>query len=108
MTVEPKIAPKVNISVQRPRRAEAHMLLGHTLAAMGNWHAAREELETWASLQPWSGQAQVEVAQANCRLGDFLGAQERLNFALKNTICDAAEVRARLADLHGRAGEFLN
>ena len=91
-----------------PRRAEAHMLLGHTLAAMGRWRAARAELETWASLQPWCGQAQVEVAQANCRLGDYAGAQARLQYALSNSICDVEEVRARLRDLHGRASRFLN
>jgi len=96
------------VLANRPKRAEAHMLLGHTYAAMGSWRDARMELETWASLEPWSGQAQIEVAQAECRLGDYTGAQSRLQFALANSICDVEEVRARLKDLHGRAAQFLN
>jgi tetratricopeptide (TPR) repeat protein len=92
----------------RPRRAEAHMLLGHALAAKGDWRSARPELETWASLQPWSGQAQIEVAQARSRLGDYAGAQMSLEYALAHSICDVAEVKARLNDLHGRAARFLN
>ncbi|HLJ54554.1 MAG TPA: tetratricopeptide repeat protein, partial [Chthonomonadaceae bacterium] len=91
-----------------PRRPEARMLLGHTLAGMGRWRAARTELETWASLQPWSGQAQIEVAQADCRLGDYAGARAKLEFALAHSICDVDEVNARLKDLHGRAAAFLN
>ncbi len=92
----------------KPRRAEAYMLFGHTYAAMGRWKEAQGELETWASLQPWSGQAHVEVAQAKSRLGDYSGARASLEYALSNSICDVQEVRARLNDLHGRASRFLN
>jgi len=92
----------------RPQRAELHMLLGHTLASMGRWRQAQSELETWASLQPWSGQAHIEVAQARSRRGDYAGAQASLEYALAHAICDPAEVRARLKDLRGRAASFLN
>jgi hypothetical protein len=92
----------------RPQRAELHMLLGHALAGMGRWRQAQSELETWASLQPWSGQAHMEVAQARSRRGDYAGAQASLEFALAHSICDPVEVRARLKDLHGRAATFLN
>jgi len=92
----------------RPRRAEAHMLLGHALAAQGHWREAHTQLEAWAEIQPWSGQAQMELAQAKCRLGDYSGARASLQYALGHSICDTREVRARLRDLHGRAKQFLN
>jgi protein O-mannosyl-transferase len=91
-----------------PRRAQAHMLLGHALAAVGQWRKARQELETWSALQPWSGQAYVEVAQARSRLGDYRGTIASLQYALSHSICDVQEVRARLSDVHGRAARFLN
>lgn len=90
----------------RPKRAEARMLLGHTLAAMGRWQEARSELQAWAALEPWSGQAHMEVAQAQCRLGNYDGAQASLQYALSSSICNVEEVRARLRDLHGRAAQI--
>ena len=48
------------------------------------------------------------LIHAHCRLGDYRGAQARLEYALANSICDQEEVRARLRDLHGRAARFLN
>lgn len=92
----------------RPQHVEAHMLLGHTYVAMGRWRHARAELEAWASLTPWNGQAQIEVAQARLKLGDYDGARATLQYALRNSICNAEDVRARIRDIHGHAARFLN
>jgi len=88
-------------------RPELHMLLGRTLAAEGRWREAREELKVWAQMTPWSGQAYIEEAQANSHLGDYSEAKANLEYALHHSVCDAEEVRARLADLHGRAAQSL-
>jgi tetratricopeptide (TPR) repeat protein len=92
----------------RPERAELHMLLAHTLAALGRSRQAENELATWSSLQPWSGQAFVELAEAKSRRGDYAGARASLEYALAHSICNPAEVRARLNDLRDRTAQFIN
>ena len=91
----------------RVGHTELYVLLSKTLMQMGKWKEAQTAVKTWTELQGWNGKAYIQLAATQSRQGNYDDARKTLEIALKTSICDSTEVNARLADLHGRAGNPL-
>jgi protein O-mannosyl-transferase len=80
------------------RSIDSHAELGRIYTEMGRWAEARTEFAACIKAKPWVGQAYIDMAKAQEKLGDRAGAQATLRAALTNAP-DREEVHRMLATL---------
>jgi protein O-mannosyl-transferase len=78
--------------------ADAYALRGKCHTALGDWGKARADFQRCVDIQPWAGQAYIELADARLRLGDRAGAAATLAEALRRSP-RRDDIRKRLAAL---------
>ncbi len=82
----------------QPEETEIQIKLGKTLSARGKWNEARALFAKSIRLQPWAGQAYIELANAQRHLGDRAGASATLQEALRRSP-RRGDIRHMLAEL---------
>jgi protein O-mannosyl-transferase len=81
-----------------PRAADPHAELGQIYAELGRWADARTQFAACIKAKPWVGQAYLDMAKAQTKLGDRAGAAATLRAALANAPA-RDDVRRMLATL---------
>lgn len=74
-------------------------ILARVLEARGRLRQARNAFTKATELQPWVCTAYLGLADLDVKLGDYVGARQALQNALRKSICDRAEIRSRIADI---------